>query len=348
LSISAAAETFVERRICPERKQAYEIYQQARYEWQSLTRHRMQDGLQQLTKATELDPLLIPAQVDFIHACVTQTLYGFMSPDVAASHVRRIVDSIPDLPQLAETILPALGWISFHVDRDLPAALEAFSLSAHLPHDPWTTRPRTFFALSRHRFDEALALLRAALQEDPFAPWLHGRLAWALHLAGQAAESVDQVRKSLTLFPGHDGVLIYGAMILSFNGYAASGVELSRELAQQRPYLDLASGIHAYALACAGREEEARILLERLQWMSRERYVMRSFAPAALLVLGDPEGALAELRAAAEQRCPWFFQMLADPRLQLLQGRPEFDSLKAVLARMEAEAADGLELESVD
>jgi hypothetical protein len=137
-------------------------------------------------------------------------------------------------------------------------------------------------------------------------------------------------------------------MILSFNGYAASGVELSRELAQQRPYLDLASGIHAYALACAGREEEARILLERLQWMSRERYVMRSFAPAALLVLGDPEGALAELRAAAEQRCPWFFQMLADPRLQLLQGRPEFDSLKAVLARMEAEAADGLELESVD
>jgi hypothetical protein len=73
--------------------------------------------------------------------------------------------------------------------------------------------------------------------------------------------------------------------------------------------------------------------------MSRERYVLRSFSPAALLVLGEPEAALAELSAAAELRCPWFFQMLADPRLQLLHGRPEFDALKSILVGMEAEAA---------
>ena len=70
--------------------------------------------------------------------------------------------------------------------------------------------------------------------------------------------------------------------------------------------------------------------------MSRERFVMRSFNPAVYLALGDEDNALAELSSAAEDRCPWFFQMLADPRLEPLFERAEFAEMKAVLTRMEA------------
>jgi tetratricopeptide (TPR) repeat protein len=325
----------VERRKRPGRREAYEVFQQARYEWQSLARHRMQDGLQHLTRATELDPMLIPAQVDFVHACVTQTLYGFMAPSVAAANVRRIIESIPDLPMQAETVVPALGWLAFHADHDLPSAIESFSLSAHLPHDPWTTRSRVFFSLSRHRFDEALALLETALQEDPFSPWLHARQAWALHLAERDAESLERLENAISLFPEHNGVLMYGSMILAANDKGVQATEQAERLAQQSPYLDLATGIHAYALACAGRKDEAQVILERLQWLSRERYVLRSFTPAIHLVLGDKEGALVELQAAYEQRSPWFFQMLADPHVKELAGNPQFDALRSVLTRME-------------
>jgi hypothetical protein len=55
--------------------------------------------------------------------------------------------------------------------------------------------------------------------------------------------------------------------------------------------------------------------------------------------LGDHDAALAELRTAAESRCPWFFQTLADPRLKPLHGHPEFDQLRAILTRMEASVA---------
>jgi hypothetical protein len=104
------------------------------------------------------------------------------------------------------------------------------------------------------------------------------------------------------------------------------------------PDYDLASAVHAYTLACAGRRDEAHSLLERLQWLGRERYVLRSFTPAAYLALGDQAGALAELQAAEEARCPWFFQMLADPRLKALHGCPEFEQMRAILSAMEAEA----------
>jgi DNA-binding winged helix-turn-helix (wHTH) protein/tetratricopeptide (TPR) repeat protein len=320
-------------------KDAYEIFLHARYESRRIERHRSQDGFEKLSKAAELDSSPIQVKVDLADACVAQALLGYMAPEVAAEHVHRIADSIPGFPESGEAILPALGWVRFHMDRDLPAANEAFALSAHLRGDPFATRSRVMFALSRHRFAQAIELLRAALGEDPFSPWLHGRLAWALHLAGEADESVEQVRRAASVCPDHICVLLYGSTILAYNGNSEQGAHFVRQIALLSPYLDLATAVQAYALAREGRKAEAKVMLERLQWLSRERYVLRSFTAAALVELGETDAAIAELRGAADARCPWFFQMLADPRLKPLHGHEEFQRLRAILPAMEAQAA---------
>jgi hypothetical protein len=72
--------------------------------------------------------------------------------------------------------------------------------------------------------------------------------------------------------------------------------------------------------------------------LSRERFVLSTLNAATHVVLGEADAALEELRAANENRCPWFFQMLADPRLTPLKGRPQFAALEASLAAMEADA----------
>jgi tetratricopeptide (TPR) repeat protein len=351
LSIAAVAEAQPLGSL--EQREAYEIFQRAHHEWQTLERHRMQDGLQHLLRATELDPSLIAARVDLVNLCVAQGFYGFMSPSVAADIIRRtaesgslatgpgrrVDESVPDFASGADSMLPALGWVRFHVDRNLSAAFSALSLSAHLPHDPWTTRVRFMFALSLHRFDEAIDLLRSTIRLDPYSAWLQGRLAWALHLAGDAEASVGQINSALRQFPDHAGTNLYGSVILAFNGETARANELAEGLAQRLPYFDLATEVHAYALACAGRADEARAILERLQWLGRERFLLRAFTPAVYVALGEADAAIAELRASDEIRCPWFFQMLADPRLKPLQARPEFQQLCALLPAMEAEAA---------
>lgn len=345
LTISAVA-CEPERESSQQQREAYESYLRGHHEWQSLQRHRMQDGLQHLLRATELDPGLIGAKVDLAHLCVTQAFYGFMSPAISADYVRRAAESVPDLELRAPAILPALGWVEFHVGHNLPAALCAFAKSAHLPHDPWITRVRAMFALSRHRFDEAIEILREAIRIDPYSLWLHARLGWALHLAGAAAESVDCIRKAIALFPDHAGAALYGSVILAFNGEAAEATTLSEGLEHQTPYFDLATAVHAYALACSGRREEARFLVERLQWLSRERFVLSAFTPAVYVALGDLDGALAELRTEADACCPWFFQMLADPRLKALHGRLEFERMRNVLTEMEEGAAHELQMQA--
>ncbi len=94
----------------------------------------------------------------------------------------------------------------------------------------------------------------------------------------------------------------------------------------------------------AGHASAARAILERLEWLSRERYVLKAFSPAVYVALGEPDAALEALRSAEQLHCPWFFQMLADPRLAPLRERAEFQSMLGILAGMEAEAErDALE-----
>ncbi len=322
----------------PGRREAYELFLRGHHEWQTLQRHRMQDGIQHLLRAIELDPSLYAAHIDLANACVIQAYSGFISLTQAAEQVRRAAQSVPPSVEGGEAILPALGWIHFHADHDLPAALRAFATSAHLPHETSVTRLRSMFALSRHRFLEAIEILNEALHADPYSPWLNARLAWAYHLSGEAAESVAQAEHGLDIFPDHESTNIYGAIILAFNGNTNRALAVSENLVRRSPYLDPAMAVHGYALAQSGRTDEARSILERLQWLSRERFVLSSFTAPICAALGDIEAAIAELNTAAESQCPWFFQLLADPRLESLHGHPQFAGLQKILERMESAA----------
>lgn len=319
-------------------REAYELFLRGHHEWQTLQRHRMADGVQHLTRAIELDPSLYAAHIDLANACVNQTISGFVAPKQAAEQVKRAAEAIPPSVAGAEAILPALGWIRFHVDHDLTGAMRAFSTSSHLPHETSITRLRSMFALSRHRFLEALELLNDAMHADPYSPWLNARLAWAYHLSGETDKSLAQAEHALDIFPDQEGTNIYGSIILAFNGNADRAIAISENLVRQSPYLDPAMAVYGYALAQGGRVDEARSILERLQWLSRERFVLSSFTTAICAALGDTEAAVAELQTAAESRCPWFFQMLADPRLESLHSHPQFASLRRILERIENSA----------
>jgi len=335
VSITASADSGDGEGLEPGHRDAYELYQRARFEWQSLERHRMQDAVQHLTRASDLDPSLTAARVDLAHLAITEAFHGYLAPTVAVEMVRRAARPGFDEVAGGDAIWPALGWVNFHYDRDLRAALDAFHRSSHLPHDPWVTRARVMLALSRGRTEESARLINNALNTDPYSAWLHARLAWTHHMNGDAAESVIAAEAALDQFPSHEGTELYAGIILAFNGQAERAGEIVGALAQRRPYFDPATAVHAYTLAVQGKSDEARSILERLEWMGRERYVMTSLSAAVYVALGEYENALNELRTANKARCPWFFQALADPRLAPLRNLPEFEGLKQILVTME-------------
>jgi len=339
IHLQAQAVPAVMREISEPQREARNLYLRAHHEWRNMERHHMQDATGRLLRAIELDPSRMEARVDLARLTVLQCIYGYVSPRIAAATVRHAAGGIPQLNEKAEALLPALGWVEFHFDRDARSALRFMARAAELPYDPTNTRALSWFLLSRHRFGEAIELLRAGIQLDPYSPWLQTALAWALHMSGEADASLAQIGKSIELFSEYDNSLFFGAMILGYNGEFGRAIEAAKTLAGRSSHYDLAISAHAYALACAGRTDESRNLLERLQWLSRERFVLRTLNAATHAVLGEVDAALAELRTADENRCPWFFQMLADPRLKALHKRAEFVKFKSSLAAMEADAA---------
>jgi hypothetical protein len=157
---------------------------------------------------------------------------------------------------------------------------------------------------------------------------------------------MEAIENALALFPDHEEIQAFGALILSFNGQAEYGTRLAQDLVCRAPYFDLAASILAYALACNDKREEAHVVLERLQWLTRERFVLRSFLPAGFVALGALDEAIAELQAADQTRCPWFFQMLADPRLAPLRGHPDFDRMRESLEKLEYSVEENFEYQT--
>jgi TolB-like protein len=82
LDISASAVSEAGDKHESRQTEAYELFLRGHHEWQTLHRHRMQDGLQSLLRAIELDPSLISAKVDLADLCVAAAFNGFMSPSV--------------------------------------------------------------------------------------------------------------------------------------------------------------------------------------------------------------------------------------------------------------------------
>lgn len=339
IAVEAGAMYATQHATSPAEREAHELYLRAHYEWQNMERHQMQNAMGRLLRAVELYPALMAARTDLAQLAVLQCIYGYLSPRIAAATVRRASEGIPELNAQAQALLPALAWMEFHFDRDARSALRMMARSAELPYDATSTRVRAWLLLSRHRFGEAIELLRAAIHIDPYAPWLRAALAWALHLAGERDASVEQILQAIDLSSQFDKSLFFGVMILGFNGDGARAIALAETLEARSSHYDLALSAHAYALACAGRVEESHSLLERMQWLSRERFVLNTLNAATHVVLGHADAALEELLNANEIRCPWFFQMLADPRLRPLKEWPEFAELEATLAAMEADAS---------
>jgi len=257
LSIAAVAAAGATHELA-QHGEAHELYLRAHHEWQTLERHRMQDAMGRLQRAIDLDPSFIAARADLAHLCVSQAFYGFMSPAAAASVVRGGGASSGAEWERGD-VAAAMGWIRFHVDRNLRGsgrvralvALAARSFAHVGDH-----AVRTMFLLSRHRFDEALGLLREAIQADPYSPCCRragvgaapGRRGRGERRSNpQSNLAIHRARRSSSLWRDDSGV----------QRRSRAGGGAGARLASRSAHFDLATSAHAYALACAGRKRGA-------------------------------------------------------------------------------------------
>jgi len=320
---------------------AYSVFLQARHEWSSLERNRMQNAVLSLERATEMDSSFQPARIDLIHGYLNQALWGYLSPDAAAGRARHQAEILVAAGDSTRSLWAALGWIQFFYDRDLEAAAKSLKDTCSSGYDPLAFRYSSRFHLGQGQFSQAIDLLRDAKAADPYSAAVQTSLAWAYHMAGDTRSALAQAEEVIGLFPAHPMTLVFCSRVLAAAGLPGDrlterATELATQVVLSRPNFDSGISVLAYTYARHGRIEEARKLIERQVNLGRERFIMRSGLAPALVSLGEFDKAIQELSHGERDRCPWFLELLYDPRLQPLHGKPEFQRLQGIAQSMGA------------
>lgn len=266
----------------------------------------------------------------------------------------------PARVSLAATIGAAVGW-GMAAELGVSVAEAQAQLDAAGPHEAGVRVARAWLADMDWRFDEAEALFRAAYREQPDDAELLPLFGWHLLATGRSSEAVAVLRRAVAQRPfavyprvmlaralGYDGqpeaalreaehaeldhpdnVLAISQHLL-WRAYLNPGPELVEPALRLHARADAPSYVRAtqtIVLARCGESARALALIDAA--LADDRYNAASnvlFAPA-LAVLGQVDRAAALVDAAFRARCGLLPLVLNAP-LKLLAAHPDVQRLQ--------------------
>jgi tetratricopeptide (TPR) repeat protein len=222
----------------------------------------------------------------------------------------------------------SMAAISADYYRDWPDAERHFMRAVQL--DPNYERAYLFYSfylayMGRH--EQALALAERAKRLDPVSPQAQMNVGVILYEARRYDESVAEIAQALDLDPNFGGAHVMLGRVYAAKGAADRAIEeLERARGLMGPRPDVVA-THAYVLARAGRQREARAVLDELRRISKPRDPSPIRLAMIHIGLGEKDRAFAWLEKALEAR-DWQMALLnVEPIFDVLRSDPHFAAL---------------------
>jgi serine/threonine-protein kinase len=299
---------------------AYDLYLRGRFEWNRRTEEGFEKALAFFEEAIRRDPAFARAYAGIADAYVFLGGYGHLAPEVAYPRSREAAEKALSLESSAEahnslaSVLHRFAW-------DFPGAEREFRLAlADDPAHPTAHHWYGLFLLTMGRFAEAWEEIERAAALDPLSLIVREDRGYFHYCRRDYADAERVFRAMLATDPAFLPARFDLGVALVQRGAAEEGVsEIRRGVSEAgdrpRPRATL-----AWALAAAGRTDEARALLPGLAAPEFSLALVR-------LALGEREAALAGLEKAVDRREDAAVSLLVNPRVDALRGDARFDAL---------------------
>jgi tetratricopeptide (TPR) repeat protein len=296
--------------------EAYQLYLQGRFYWNRRTAGGATKAIDFFQQAIEKDPsfaLAYSGLADTYFSLARNS--GALSPKEAGAKARQAAEKAVELdPSLAEAHA-SLGLVLQTFDWDFSRAEREFSRAIELnPAYVYTHSWYCELLYATGRYDEAVLEVRKAVALEPFTPNLRYNLGSALMFAGRSAESEKEFREILDMdsnfYLAHYGL----AEVLGHQNKFDEAVGEMEKAVHSMPESSYYRGFLGYALAKAGRSEEARRILGELIEESGTKYVSWLGIADIYAGLGEKDHAFAAIELAYQQ---------GETRLGSLRARAE-------------------------
>lgn len=329
LRLTGAERNRLERRNT-ESVQAYTLYLKGRYFWNKRNEEGFDDAISCFRAAIDLDPAYALAYTGLADCFALEGSmeYGLAPPNDAMPKARaaamKALELDPEQPEAHATlglVLRQYDWKRADAERELRRAIElsAGYATAH----QWLAE----LLAELGRADEAWREIQRAQELDPLSLTIATDLGWLSYYQRDYETAVQYLRGALAMDPGFGQAhLALGLTYLRTGDLDdAIGIfEGVNRLSSDSPPALAALG-HAYAVA--GRRQDSLAVLEKLQAISKQRFVPSYYIAGIYFGLGEHDRTFEWLNRACEERCGMLGSLKVDPVFDPLRSDPRFASL---------------------
>jgi serine/threonine-protein kinase len=282
--------------------EAHELFLKGRYYSYKYTRAGWTGAVEFFEKVIERDADHAPAYAGRAAALGCLWFFGLSPAAEAVPLFRSSATKAIELDRNLAGAHLSLGLVNFFHDWEWEKAEQEFKTAILLnPRDAEALSYYALFLGFDDRFDEAMALVRRALEVDPLSLLINMNVGWTYFSAGLANEALDQARKMTEIEPAFFGAYwLKGATSLENGNYEEAIEQLTKAVSLGGYPIVLADLGAAHALA--GRTETAETILDQLLDMRRQSYVPAICLARVYSRLGELEKTIQWLETSFEER----------------------------------------------
>jgi Tfp pilus assembly protein PilF len=286
-----------------ENAEAYQEYLRGRFFWNKRTAEGLQKAIENFNRAVELDPNFAQARSGLAETYVLVNLFGTRHDPTAfptaKNHALRALELDGNLAEAHA----ALAQVKMQYDFDWPGTESEYLKAIELdPNDATVRQWYGEFLALQLRIEESISQMERARELDPTSLSTNNAMALPLLRGKQTDKALAIIGKVLEMDPNFPWALHYQCRAFLQKGEIEKAAEsCQKALTASNQSIFMKSNLAA-VLVRAGREPEARQILENLQDMAQTVYVSPYNFAVIYNSLGDKAAAIEYLNKAVDER----------------------------------------------
>jgi serine/threonine protein kinase/tetratricopeptide (TPR) repeat protein len=303
-----------------ENVEAYQDYLKGRYSWDKKTEEGFKKGIEYFQQAIAIDPTYALAYAGVADCYTGLAGFGFVP---AKEGYPRALEAALKALEIDDNLAEAHASLAFtksNYDWDWSAAEREFKRAIEL--NPGSATAHHFYGLALAymggRFEEAIDESKRALDLDPLSLIINADLGHVFYEARKYDQAIEQERKTLEMDPNFSPARHWlGLAYLQKSMYKEGIAEFEMEFSSL-----------GYAYAVAGRRTEAQQVLDKLNQLSKQKYVPAVSMARIYVGLGEKDQAFEWLEKAYQDGSIGGGTGIAvDPIFDPLRSDPRFADL---------------------
>jgi tetratricopeptide (TPR) repeat protein len=309
--------------------EAWQLYLNGRYHWDRKTEDGFLRSIEFYEAAAARDPQFALPHAGLADAHAVLGVFNMRPPEVVFPLSRAAAARAVELDGQLSEAHASLGHVATQFDRDWREGERLYRHALGLrPNYGQAVMWLANSHLMQGRIPEALAEARQAQLLEPMSLTFAANVGMVLSYAGRLDAAVDQLAGLVEAAPESPVARHHLARLRVFRGEPEEAIRLLEGFAARAPG-SLANLGRAYALA--GRSEDARAEIARLQGLGEQGFGVGFEIALIYATLGERESALGALESALTDHSQMVGFINVDPGFDGIRDEPRF---RAVVERL--------------